>query len=147
MEKLSIYIHIPFCKKKCKYCDFISFSKNDQMQERYVKSLIQEIKNQRFKNESKQRKISTIYIGGGTPSYINSKYILEILKTIRDNFVLEDNIEITIEVNPGTVNKEKLIDYKKAGINRISIGLQTCNDNLLKQCLYEKDIVEVSRNN
>ena len=141
MDKLGIYIHIPFCKKKCKYCDFISFYKDENIQKRYVDALLKEIENKNVdilksnlmrQEENEKRKISTIYIGGGTPSFIDSKYIVQILEKIKENFIIEENTEITIEINPGTITKEKLIDYKKAGINRISIGLQSTEDRILK---------------
>ncbi len=128
MERFGIYIHIPFCKKKCKYCDFISFSCDEDIQEKYLKSLIEEIKN---KEISKKREITTIYIGGGTPSLVNPMYIRQILKEINEKFNVSRNAEITIEINPGTVNKEKILEYKDMGINRISIGLQSTNDRIL----------------
>lgn len=123
-KEIGLYIHIPFCKRKCYYCDFTSFSNCKQYVEQYIEQLKNEIINQ---NLSKY-KITTIYIGGGTPSYIDSSYIVEILKMIN----IENTKEITIEVNPGTVTEEKLEDYYNAGINRISIGLQSTNDKLLK---------------
>lgn len=127
MRKTGIYIHIPFCKQKCYYCDFISFANKEQLQERYVKALKSEIEN--FTNQNEDVEISTIYIGGGTPSYIDYKYIEEIL----DLFNKRNCEEVTIEVNPGTVNREKLQMYKNSGINRLSIGLQSSEDRLLKQ--------------
>ena len=127
MKKIGVYIHIPFCKQKCYYCDFISFAKKEEIQERYIKALKKEIEDFIQKNQDIQ--ISTIYIGGGTPSYIDSKYIEKILSL----FNKKNLIESTIEVNPGTVNKEKLEAYKKAGINRLSIGLQSTSNRLLKQ--------------
>lgn len=158
MEKLGIYIHIPFCKQKCKYCDFVSFNCDEKIQSKYIECMIKEIKEkkfgvwntkansetisdlkendiiQQFVNSNakfKNRKITTIYIGGGTPSYIDSQEIIKILETIKENFILDENAEITIEVNPGTVNEKKLIDYKTAGINRISIGLQSTKNRIL----------------
>ena len=126
-EEIGIYIHIPFCKRKCYYCDFVSFEDNCT-QEKYIQALIKEIKN--WKSQNKDKIIKTLYIGGGTPSFINSKSILEIINSLD---IGNEYIERTIEINPGTINKEKLVDYKKAGINRISIGLQSTNDNLLKE--------------
>ena len=126
MENLGIYVHIPFCKKKCKYCDFISFSCFDEKEEEYVNCLIKEIENKKCSNV-----VSTIYIGGGTPSIIDSKNIIKILEAIFSNFNVLDDTEITIEVNPGTVTKEKLEDYKAAGINRLSIGLQSTQNRIL----------------
>lgn len=126
-NKIGIYVHIPFCKKKCDYCDFISYCGKDDLIEKYVDSVKKEIEHVKIKSE-----ITTIYIGGGTPSYIDSKFIVQILEKIKEKNVAQD-AEITIEVNPGTVTQEKLQDYIDCGINRISIGLQTTNDELLKQ--------------
>ena len=126
-NKIGIYVHIPFCKKKCAYCDFISYCGKDDLIEKYVDSVKKEIEHVKIKSE-----ITTIYIGGGTPSYIDSKFIVQILEKIKEKNVAQD-AEITIEVNPGTVTQEKLQDYIDCGINRISIGLQTTNDELLKQ--------------
>ena len=129
-DELGIYIHIPFCKQKCYYCDFISFSQKDKEVKQYVECLKKEIIAN--KEKAKDYKINTIYIGGGTPSYIDSSKIVSIIETIYKNYDVEEDAEITIEINPGTVNKEKLQDYKKAGINRISIGLQSTNNDILK---------------
>lgn len=126
-NKIGIYVHIPFCKKKCDYCDFISYCGKDDLIEKYVDSVKKEIDHVKIKSE-----ITTIYIGGGTPSYIDSKFIVQILEKIKEKNVAQD-AEITIEVNPGTITQEKLQDYIDCGINRISIGLQTTNDELLKQ--------------
>lgn len=125
MNEVNLYIHIPFCKKKCYYCDFISYPNKDNYIEEYIDTIIKEYRN--YKAE--EYIIKTVYIGGGTPSYIDSKYIVKILNEIN----LEKAEEITIEVNPGTVTKEKLIDYKNSGINRLSIGLQATQDTLLKE--------------
>lgn len=127
MEELGIYIHIPFCKKKCKYCDFISFSCYAEKENEYVDSLLKEIEN----HEYIEKEVSTIYIGGGTPSIIDSKNIMKILEKIKSKFKVKKDVEITIEINPGTINKEKLEDYKLAGINRLSIGLQSTNNDIL----------------
>ena len=123
-----IYIHIPFCKQKCYYCDFISFAKSGNIIEKYKNALIKEINN----TLKPQDKIDTIYIGGGTPSIIDSIYIKEILHTVYEKVGYDEKREITIEINPGTITKEKIEDYKQAKINRISLGLQTTNDKLLK---------------
>ena len=127
MENFGIYIHIPFCKKKCKYCDFISFSCYAEKENEYVDSLLKEIENY----ESIEKEVSTIYIGGGTPSIIDSKNIIKILEKIRLKFNVKSDAEITIEINPGTITKEKLEDYKSVGINRLSIGLQSTNNDIL----------------
>jgi len=129
MKELGIYIHIPFCKKKCDYCDFISHCDKSNLIEEYVEKLKQEIESNL---NNKEYNITTIYIGGGTPSFIDSKYIIDILNRLKEKYNLE-NTEITIELNPGTVTEKKLLDYKKVGINRLSIGLQETNNELLKQ--------------
>lgn len=126
-EELGIYIHIPFCKKKCYYCDFISYCNKEEYIEKYIDALIKEIEFR--KNEMLERNITTVYIGGGTPSFIEAHYISKILKKLNIN----NNQEITIEVNPGTATKQKLEEYKNIGINRISIGLQETHNNLLSQ--------------
>ena len=127
MERLGIYIHIPFCKSKCFYCDFNSYANHEELVDVYVEALKNEIN-----TVNDNREVPSIYIGGGTPSYIDAKYIAEILETIRNKFNISNDAEITIEVNPGTVDRNKLKVYKKIGINRISFGLQTCQDELLK---------------
>ena len=129
-KKIGVYIHIPFCKQKCYYCDFISFAGQEKMQERYIESLKKEINTWNEKIEDRDIEISTIYIGGGTPSYIESKKIKEILELIKYK---SKEISTTIEVNPGTVTKQKLEDYIEAKIDRLSIGLQSTNNKLLKE--------------
>ncbi len=131
MESLGIYVHIPFCKRKCKYCDFKSFACEENVYERYINALKNEIKVASKSIMPTIHEVDTIYIGGGTPSLIDAKYIEEIIETIYQNIKVAGNAEVTIEVNPGTVNKEKLEIYKKLGINRLSIGLQTTDNELL----------------
>lgn len=109
MKELGIYIHVPFCKKKCNYCDFISYWDKNSKIEEYVKILKNEIE-ESAKN-IQEYEVSTIYIGGGTPSYIDSKHIAEILNIVRKNYKVQKEVEITIEVNPGTVTEEKLKTY------------------------------------
>ena len=130
MKELGIYIHIPFCKQKCCYCDFISYTNKNTLIKDYVESVKKEINN--IKKRAENYIVSTIYIGGGTPSFIDSKYIVEILQEINKNYNVDNNAEITIEINPGTATIEKLVDYKKAGINRLSIGLQETDNQLLQ---------------
>ena len=130
MEELGIYIHIPFCKQKCFYCDFCSFANKNEMQEKYVEAVINEIKNITHKEKYT---VTTIYFGGGTPSILYPEYIKNILQEIESSFEILDDAEITIEINPGTVNEEKLKKYKEYGINRLSIGLQSANDKILKK--------------
>lgn len=135
MEDIGIYIHIPFCAKKCYYCDFISYAGKQEKINNYIEAVKQEIQiiSKQEQIQKQKRRVSTIYIGGGTPSYIESKYIKEILQTIQKSFEVVEEAEITIEVNPGTVTTEKIKDYQAAGINRISIGLQAVQDTLLKE--------------
>ena len=130
MKDLGIYIHIPFCMKKCAYCDFISFEKKEESINKYIETLKNEIVQCKELNSS-ELNIKTIYIGGGTPSYIDSKYIVQIIDIIKEKCDLTST-EITIEMNPGTVTRDKLKDYYNAGINRVSIGVQSTNNNLLK---------------
>ena len=131
IEKIGAYIHIPFCKQKCYYCDFLSFADKKEFEEKYVESLIKEI--EVFKEKNNDVEFNTIYIGGGTPSYIDSKNIARILQTLISDNNISNVDEITIEVNPGTFLKEKMLEYKQIGINRMSIGLQSTNNNLLKE--------------
>ena len=132
-KELGIYIHIPFCKQKCYYCDFVSFSNKEEYIEKYVETLEREIDSYDLSNYN----ITTIYIGGGTPSRIPSEKIQEILEKIKqkilENQTKWEDIEITIELNPGTVDEEKIKKYKEIGINRLSIGLQSTNNKLLKE--------------
>lgn len=128
---IGIYIHIPFCLQKCFYCDFNSYANKQELVEKYTFALCNEI----LKNAEilSQYKISTIYIGGGTPSYIDSKYIKQILDTL---FLFVDKEylkEVTIEVNPNSVTEEKLKVYKDSGVNRLSIGLQSNHNDILKK--------------
>ena len=127
MKEIGIYVHIPFCACKCYYCDFISFQSKEELIEKYVQTLKKEIDECEYTGFN----IGTVYIGGGTPSIIDTKYIIEILNKIKEKFILSQNVEITIEVNPGTVTKEKLIKYKEIGINRLSIGLQSTENDIL----------------
>lgn len=129
-KAMQLYIHIPFCVKKCEYCDFLSFSASEQMQKAYVKALVQELDccGEKFHNPL----ISTIFIGGGTPSWLDEKLMEEIFSAVYCNFEVAEDAEITIECNPGTVTDRKLAVYKSLGINRLSIGLQSANNKELK---------------
>ncbi len=121
----AVYIHIPFCEQKCYYCDFNSYSEKENLIEKYIDAVIKEIKNYTGDKE-KPLYAKTLYFGGGTPTKIDAKYIEMIIKQISCNG------EITIEMNPGTVDETKLIKYKEIGINRLSIGLQATQNRLLK---------------
>ena len=129
-KKLELYVHIPFCEKKCLYCDFLSFSAEDDLHKAYVDKLIEEIRVQ-AKNYSDYQ-ISSIFIGGGTPSVIKAVYISNIMSAIYEVFIVESLAEVTIECNPGTVDIDKLLVYKQSGINRISVGLQSSVDKELQ---------------
>ena len=129
-KELGIYIHIPFCAKKCYYCDFISYANKTDLVKKYIIALKREINMK--KEEYKFAEITTVYIGGGTPSFIEAKYIEDVIEMIKKVYNIKENAEITIEVNPGTVTLEKLEVYKKAGVNRVSIGLQSTHNHLLQ---------------
>jgi len=129
MNELGIYIHIPFCIKKCDYCDFVSVKPNDSLIEAYISSLIKEI--EIYSKLINKFNIDSIFIGGGTPSSIDTEYIGKIFEKLYSSFNIASNPEITIEVNPGTVENKKLKAYKQYGINRISLGAQSLNDKIL----------------
>ncbi len=126
-----IYIHVPFCKQKCTYCDFASFPKEIGKVESYFACLYREIEG-RSKQYPKTI-LDTIYIGGGTPSVVDSKFIMGAMRQIKKCFTVKKDAEITIEINPGTVDEKKIKDYLSVGINRFSIGLQTGFDDQLKK--------------
>lgn len=129
-NKISIYIHIPFCESRCHYCDFCSSLLNRENVEKYFSYLEKEIKlNENFLSE---KIIDTVFIGGGTPSSVDEKYIARILKILSD-FEFSENPEITIESNPNSLTREKAGTYFSSGINRISIGAQSFNDEILKK--------------
>ena len=125
-----IYIHIPFCRHKCSYCDFASFPDKIDYAEAYMACLYKELKMRG--DELKDYTFDTVYFGGGTPSYIPPKLILGAMNQIKKCFKLTDNPEITLELNPGTIGEAKINTYKQAGINRFSIGLQTAIDEQLE---------------
>lgn len=129
MKEIGIYIHIPFCKSKCYYCDFVSFAQKEDKVQEYINALKLEIE----KKSDENYNVKTIFIGGGTPSAISEKHIVDIIKTIKKNYKIDEKAEITIELNPNTADEKKLKAYKEAGINRLSIGLQSSNNNLLKK--------------
>lgn len=123
MKKLAIYIHIPFCVRKCLYCDFLSEPASDETKEQYVQALCREIREER--KSYVNYKVETIFLGGGTPSLLSGEQLDRILGTVFDAYQVADDCEISMEVNPGTVTKEKLKAYKRAGVNRLSIGMQS----------------------
>ncbi len=125
-NELELYFHIPFCVRKCLYCDFLSAPADEETQKAYMKAMLAEVKGRA--DEYRECQVSSVFIGGGTPSVIGEEWVEKLLLAVRTSFVLQEDAEITIEVNPGTVDEEKLICYKKAGINRLSIGLQSTWD-------------------
>ena len=128
--EIGIYIHIPFCIRKCYYCSFNSVENQQGLIEPYISSLIKEIEGR--SSDVKQYKAKSIYIGGGTPTILKASHLNMILNGCRRHFSLQRNIEITIEANPKTVDDNKLLELKSAGFNRISIGIQSFNDDELK---------------
>ena len=130
MKTFAVYIHVPFCHHKCIYCDFYSIIKFDGIQD-YISSLLKEIDyySAKYKDEYS---IKTIFFGGGTPSVLDPNLIEMVINYLKDKFFYEENLEITIESNPGTLTNEKLIALNKTGINRISIGVQSFDDNDLE---------------
>ena len=130
-EELSLYIHIPFCVRKCGYCDFLSAPADEKARDRYVQALLMEIERYRG-TETADRKIKTLYIGGGTPSTLSVKQLECIMQKIKCTFNFRSDMETSMEMNPGTASKEKCRALYQMGINRLSIGLQSTNDMELK---------------
>ncbi len=128
---LELYIHIPFCVKKCAYCDFLSGPADEETMEYYVRALIREIES--IESMKEMYRVVTVFVGGGTPSVLGGEQIERIFAALREKFAMESVREVTIEANPGTVTREKLKAYRSAGINRISFGLQSANNGELKQ--------------
>lgn len=131
MKELTLYIHIPFCQSKCYYCDFCSYPDENNTIAKYVEYLKKEI--DLYSQMVRDYKVSTIFIGGGTPSYIDAKYISDIFNHINKRLNMGESMEISMEANPKTLSKEKLSIYKDTGVNRISLGVQTLNDTLLSR--------------
>ena len=129
-KQLELYIHIPFCVKKCDYCDFLSFAADELTQKNYVTALQKELAF--YGARYHDRTITTIFIGGGTPSWLNEEAMQTILETVYCCFSVEPDAEITIECNPGTITEHKFEVYRKIGINRLSIGLQSAHNEELK---------------
>ena len=125
-KPLGLYIHIPFCVQKCKYCDFLSAPADDTTKKRYADALCKEIIG--YKELTKEYELATIYFGGGTPSILDVSLTEQILTTVRNCFDVNQSAEITLEVNPGTASLEKLKRYKELGINRLSIGVQSAKE-------------------
>lgn len=131
MKDLELYIHIPFCVRKCAYCDFLSALSDDKTRQEYVDVLVKEIQDAGDKY-GKHYQVSSIFIGGGTPSLLEGCQVYVIFEALRQVFSIQEQAEITIEANPGTVTTEKLMAWKQVGINRLSIGLQSTDNQELK---------------
>ena len=129
MNKIAIYIHVPFCIKKCNYCDFVSFPLCNNYDEDLLSFYIKELS--LYRELIGNRYVETLYFGGGTPSLMSSQFIEKIIECIYENFTVCNNPEITLEVNPKTVDEQKLKDFYTAGVNRLSIGIQSFDDNEL----------------
>ena len=130
-KSLELYVHIPFCVRKCEYCDFLSAPAGADTQQEYVRNLLLEIEQKGVR--CTEYEVTTIFFGGGTPSILKAGWIADILNAIHRNFKVRKDAEITIECNPGTLTFEKLSIYKSAGINRISVGLQSASDAELRE--------------
>lgn len=129
-KTLSLYVHIPFCARKCNYCDFLSFNAEKELMDEYFDALEKEIS--KSGRDCKDRTVATIFFGGGTPSFADKKRVCGLLQKIRDEFNISTDAEISIEVNPASVMRDKLFSYREAGFNRLSIGCQSLNDDELK---------------
>lgn len=129
-KPLELYIHIPFCIRKCAYCDFLSAPAAPEVQEAYVGQLLQEIA--ASKKLPEDYEAVTVFFGGGTPGILKGELLCSILRALRDRFSVREDAEITVEANPGTANRDKLVQYREAGVNRISLGLQSADNQELK---------------
>lgn len=130
-KNLGIYLHIPFCMRKCHYCDFLSAPADENTKEKYVRALKKEIF--LYREDLRENIISTIFLGGGTPSLLKGEEIKELLDAIFEAYFVQEGAEITIEANPETLTKEKLKVYRNLGINRLSMGLQSTEEEQLKR--------------
>lgn len=129
-KELELYLHIPFCVKKCNYCDFFSASGSEEEQEAYVQAMVQEI--HLYQEKFRPYEVKTIFLGGGTPSLLSGSQTERIFQSLHDSFEIARDAEITMEMNPGTVDLQKLKQYKEIGVNRLSIGLQSAQNRELK---------------
>jgi len=126
----SLYLHVPFCKDRCYYCSFVSLVNKNNYKKKYINAVLTEM--EEILSQNKGPKLNSIYIGGGTPSLLEIKYFEQIFSKINSLSDISKNAEITVEVNPGTVSIEYLKSLKSTGINRLSIGIQSFNDEILK---------------
>lgn len=141
MDKIGLYIHIPFCEKKCYYCDFTSIQVDNPLVQKYFNYLLKELSMLSYK--AKDFIVDTIFIGGGTPSILDGQKVEMLFEKLKKEYNISTKAEITIEVNPGTLDKDKAKAYKRAGINRISVGIQSMNNNTLLSIgrIHNKDQV------
>jgi len=128
-KPMGLYVHIPFCSKKCDYCDFVSFSMNRKAQQMYLEALFTEI--DMVKRDFQDRTFNSIFIGGGTPSIVYEGFIASLSRKLFSSFHFEEKTEFTIEVNPSSFTREKFFEYVESGVNRISVGVQCLDSNLL----------------
>ena len=131
-----VYVHIPYCLQRCSYCDFATFEWNQIIPpEKYIELVKKEIRDRSplVHKATSQKKVDTVYFGGGTPSLIDAEHIVAVLDELaKQGFEISSDAEVTIEINPATIDPEKLKTYLAAGVNRFSVGAQTFNDQLLK---------------
>lgn len=128
-REMELYIHIPFCRKKCNYCDFLSFPAGQETMDAYVQMLIREIR----EAENREEMVTSVFLGGGTPSILSGRQIQGILDACREKYSFSKETEITLEANPGTLDQEKLEALRQAGINRLSLGLQSAHNGELRE--------------
>ena len=128
-DDFEIYIHIPFCVRKCGYCDFLSFHADEEIRESYVAALLREIRSTGAEGD---RKVSSVFLGGGTPSLLSPEQIRRIFLALRGRFWLREDAEITMEANPGTLDRKRLLEMKRCGVNRLSLGLQSADNRFLR---------------
>lgn len=132
MKKLGIYIHIPFCKQKCNYCDFYSINWNDESEDKYIEAILKEIRSYKDKLNGDYT-ADTVFFGGGTPTIVKPENLSKIIEALSEVVEIDKHSEISMEANPNTLTSEKLKKYKEIGINRLSIGIQSLNNEILKK--------------
>lgn len=138
-KQLELYFHIPFCVRKCLYCDFLSAPGDVDTKDRYMEALLTETVGSALRYAD--YRVTSVFIGGGTPSVVRASYIAELMDAVRAHYDLAEDAELTIEVNPGTVSGEALRTFRKAGINRLSIGVFVCFSVSMCLCVYVYKIV------
>ena len=128
---LSLYVHVPFCKKKCDYCDFVSYAGRESAIDDYLEAL--SVESAKVSADLQRHEVATVFIGGGTPTLLEPDRIEKAFKTLRSNFDFQSGAEITVEANPGTITRDKLKALRENGVNRISLGVQSLDDEMLKK--------------